>query len=558
MQHDVMFMPVTSPPNAGPHGRTRGRISASSLTTWMRCPEQWYNRYIIGLSSPTTTSQILGILVEDALCGLLMERMNVSHPNKSRWALYRRNQEFEAQDESSIHPRDWIMSKVEDAASCVIELGQIEWDEAIWREEEQDWSDVEHDRICELLRNGLELMLEEVEKCSESHSEEIEFEVPAPCWDEPPVFPLPAKVNSHIDWKITSNRPSDGLAAVWEKVRPWVKDPRVHQPQRLYHPGGWASGELDLVLRWDGNIRLIDIKSGTSDSKFALSLPHQLRFYAWLWESCFEAEVSSAEGWYLGDGERKEIDLDFNQLEETKRLREIHDTMMSSEVNASLPRNGQCDGTPAGCYWCSADLTQQPPELNTPFHAISEIPRRVVVRGKVSGSWGPMLNHHGESVIGAIIEAGGQILTIEEVEEGAFPTLHEMEGKEVTIVNALPGVWRKRARIYLDERSELSEEEVEITRLGLLRTTANISGVVVGIRRSKGVRLDGVPWSLVATHIWDGSEVVELIAWGSSINNTILSIKPGDCLDIMSAELGWRSGLPQLRIDPRRTRLTKH
>ena len=38
----------------------------------------------------------------------------------------------------------------------------------------------------------------------------------------------------------------------WEIARPWVKDPRVHQPQRLFHPDGWAAGELDLVLRWDG------------------------------------------------------------------------------------------------------------------------------------------------------------------------------------------------------------------------------------------------------------------------------------------------------------------
>jgi len=551
-------MPVTIPPNAGPHGRTRGRISASSLTTWMRCPEQWYNRYIIGLPSPTTTSQILGILVEDALCGLLMERMNVSHPKQSRWALYRQEQNFEPQDESNLHPREWIMSKVEHAASCVISLGKIEWQDSMWKNSEQDWSDVEHERVCELLRNGLELILEEVEKCHLQDFSEIEFEIPSPCWDEPPRFPLPGKVNSHIDWKATSNPPSDGLAATWERVRPWVKDPRVHQPQRLYHPGGWASGELDLVLRWDGNIRLVDIKSGTSDSKFAISLPHQLRFYAWLWESCFESGVGSAEGWYLGDGERKKIDIEFDQLEETKRLRTIHESMMSHKIDATLPREVECDGTAAGCHWCTKEIVEQPPEISIPFHAISDIPRRVVVRGKVSGSWGPMLNHHGESVIGAIIEAGGKILTIEEVEEGAFPSLHDLEGKEVTIVNALPGVWRKRSRIYLDAHSELTDEDVEVTRLGLLRTTANISGVVVGVRRSKGVRLDGVPWNLVATHLWDGSEVVELIAWGSSINNTILSITPGDRLDVLSAELGWRSGLPQLRIDSRSTRLTKH
>ena len=91
----------------------------------------------------------------------------------------------------------------------------------------------------------------------------------------------------------------------WECARPWFKDPRVHQPQRLYHPDGWASGELDMVLRWDGRLRLVDIKLGTPGSAFSASLEHQLRFYAWLWHETHGGQtVHGMEGWYLEAGER--------------------------------------------------------------------------------------------------------------------------------------------------------------------------------------------------------------------------------------------------------------
>ena len=41
---------------------------------------------------------------------------------------------------------------------------------------------------------------------------------------------------------------------------------------------------MDMVLRWDGRLRLVDIKLGTPGSAFSASLEHQLRFYAWLWQ----------------------------------------------------------------------------------------------------------------------------------------------------------------------------------------------------------------------------------------------------------------------------------
>ena len=43
--------------------------------------------------------------------------------------------------------------------------------------------------------------------------------------------------------------------------------------------------------------------------------------------------------------------------------------------------------------------------------------------------------------------------------------------------------------------------------------------------------------------------------FGSAINGTMLSLKPGMVVKMTSAELGWREGLVQLRIDSRTTRI---
>ena len=67
-------MPVGTPPKGGPLGRSRSRLSASGLTTYLRCTRQWYLNRKVGISSPKTIGQVLGIVIEDALCNIMMNR----------------------------------------------------------------------------------------------------------------------------------------------------------------------------------------------------------------------------------------------------------------------------------------------------------------------------------------------------------------------------------------------------------------------------------------------------------------------------------------------------
>ena len=60
---------------------------------------------------------------------------------------------------------------------------------------------------------------------------------------------------------------------------------------------------------------------------------------------------------------------------------------------------------------------------------------------------------------------------------------------------------------------------------------------------------------MVSLHLWDGESVAEIVAFGSAIKGSILNMKQGDEVRIISADLGWREGVIQLRIDKRTTRI---
>ena len=67
-------MPVSKPPLGGPLGRSRSRLSASALTSFLRCERQWFLGNKVGIRGPLNPPQVLGIVLEDALCSILMQR----------------------------------------------------------------------------------------------------------------------------------------------------------------------------------------------------------------------------------------------------------------------------------------------------------------------------------------------------------------------------------------------------------------------------------------------------------------------------------------------------
>ena len=134
-------MPVGMPPLGGPLGRSRSRISASGLTTFLRCKRQWFLGSKVGISGPLRPSQVIGIVLEDALCGLMMQR-----PEK----------EFQTFSEL----KEWMLNLIPKAAQEALAAGEVLWDEGLWYAPETSWDDVEIESFETRLENGLMLLFE--------------------------------------------------------------------------------------------------------------------------------------------------------------------------------------------------------------------------------------------------------------------------------------------------------------------------------------------------------------------------------------------------------------
>ena len=630
-------MPVMLPPAAGYLWKSRRRMSASGLVTWERCPRQWFYSRRIGVAQPQNPPMLVGHVAEEAVGSLLMERLPADGgpmPVRSAWVAYSREQDGldapAATGEVSISDLDSLKAWFDAVLPSVVDetlrrLAQ-DWDTVVWRAGGTDIADVGADRMALLISGGLELQLEEVNACLQAgggphlsayRESGDPFGVPAPCWDEEPV--KPGEQASRSAAAGFQKKGSVSLWEAWEVARPWVKDPRVAEPQRQFHPDGWAAGELDMVQRWDGSVRIIDLKASAGTSGFSAGLPIQIRFYQWLWDVTRDTDarpadgvdagqVSGLEGWYLAGPYRKQVELlaPDELAEEAARWKAVHEKMTQSGLhptdvpladpspwvdhypggeprpvtNVAAAKERTCRMCNAAAFCDAAPVAARaaglaevvPPEIPSadpgelsralepkpPCIRIRDIPRRLHVRGRLSGHWGPMANHYGEHVYGASVAFGDASVVVEEMGADSFGELPELE--DAVLLDAAPGQWRRMPRLYLDEHSSVkpaseAPEGLEYTRLGLIPTKASVSGLVVSRGANSGVGVTGRPWSMQTCHIWDGDDVIEVVAFGSAVTHTFTRLEVGDRLRVLAAELGWRDGVPQLRIDQRTTRL---
>ena len=634
---------------------------------WDRCPRSWWLRSRKGIRGPVSPPQIMGSLVEEALVGLFMERPGPPGEGRpaeaSAWVGWSRrvhgglarleSSSIEMVDGEVIDAvpalRAWLEAKVPAAAAEVHRRGALEWAATAARAAATDWSDVDIERTERMLRGGLALAIEEIEACladvggpllAHARVHGDPYAVPTPVWHEAPVAPPGSAVASEVMGEATDARagwpwqkggaPCSVLEA-WELARPWGRDPRIGWNQRLYHVAGWASGELDLCVRWRGEATIIDVKASDSTSIHSKELARQLLFYGWLWRAAVDAGTPVAlhrgrqrtpervtlrplgglEGWYLDGPLRTPVDPvaldDGSWGDQVAGLWQQMQAAVSDALPLAEPApwlvcepGGREPGGGSGEPFCGrcdvrAFCTARPDEERVaalaamlperyrgadlaamsaavaprpPAQALSTIPRRVHVRGRLAARWGPFPNALGEPVHGAVLVAGGATqLQVEEVVQGAAPALAEPGEVEVALIDAMPGAWRGQPRLSLDERSQvrvllegddadaLLPPDAVWTPLGLLRTRATVDGLVIGRSESTGMAASGRPWSLVGLTLWDGEETIELVAFGNSRNATIDAIGTGDRLLVHGASLGWWSGEPQLRLDPGRTRV---
>jgi len=579
-------MPVIPQPT-GVHARSRRRLSASSLVTWERCKRDWFLTRRLGIRVATHPEMLLGHIVEDAVTAIWMERPHPSDgmdEGATRWAPGHHGKRMEINSLDTL--KDWLRTMMRPIVDRMIEQLNIAWADCLWKAEGRSITDIKRDKLNGMVKNAIKLQMAETTACLEAnggpHLEAFRnggdpFGTPAPCWEE----------GSGTGWS-EPGEPCSWWEA-WEIARPWVKDPRIVSAQRLFHPSGWAAGELDVAHRWRGSIHIVDIKANRGSGRDHSGVAHQLRFYQWLWNETRdhphkpsnrveEGYVTEANSWHLADGFIHKAELIEDLVAETTRLQIIEKNMGATSLEDLYLDTGKpsAEGR-LGCEICHGLQTcdyprggqEQPlhsliPDIDihpagSPYGAIGDLPSRVTVKGALHGHWGPMPNHYGDHVIGAAITAGGKTAVIEEMGVNQFPQLKEHNGN-VVIVNAAPGQWRGMIRLYLDTDSQIISEgeanDLDIDRIGLIPTRANVSGVVISRGSNSGTNAKGKKWSMATAHIWDGTALTEVVAFGRGRSESFDNLRVGDRIKLMAAEIGWREGTPQLRIDPRNTRMT--
>ncbi len=530
---------------------------------------------------------ILGHIVEEAVTSLWMERPHHTEGMSAGLSSWAEGENGDVMPITNLDElQEWLRSLMRPLVDELRERLNNAWSNSVWKVETRSPDEIKREKLNAMIKSAIKLQIGEAKAClQENGGPYLEifrehgdpFATPAPCWQEGKGDGWQNQGDACTWWE------------AWEISRPWAKDPRIDSAQRLFHPEGWAAGELDMAHRWRGCVDIVDIKANRGSGRDHSGVATQLRFYQWLWEQTRKhpargedrvecGPVESLKSWHLTDAFVHVAELIKDLDVESERLLEIHTQMAAAsledlKLDANKPDSSGrlccdiCHGLDT-CDYPRGGKEQPlhrliPPFEHTPagapFSPISQLPNRVTIKGALHGHWGPLPNHYGDSVIGAAITVGDKSAVIEEMGRGQFPELHEHKG-EVVIVNAAPGQWRGMIRLYLDVESQILDPEdasnLEVSRLGLIPTRANIAGVVISRGGNSGVSASGKSWSMSTAHLWDGSGLVELVAFGAGRSESFDNLQIGDRIRVMAAELGWREGTPQLRIDSRNTRMT--
>ena len=173
-----------------------------------------------------------------------------------------------------------------------------------WERQERksgDWSEINFDYCLEMCYNALKYHLNEVENCFSNIDESILSNWRSGTREH---WPAPDGYGYTINGRHPlAKQGKVTILEAWEIARPWFVEPEAGQfSMNAIHPNHWFQGEYDLVYRWNGSIKIVDIKASKGIGDRSGDYVEQLRMYAMLWWTTHNKKevVSELEIWYLG------------------------------------------------------------------------------------------------------------------------------------------------------------------------------------------------------------------------------------------------------------------
>jgi len=581
------------------------RLSASQVITWKTCPRLWYYSYIPKLKSPLPPQILRGNAVEDCISRILRESPVFISPSDGNLISSPLNSDGSVAYDSDegwtgpkLEPRpkdDWPLTRNQ-LYEWALSRIEIHFD-SCWNSAISDWEsspnrigdskDIDPDEGRNMVIAGINLHLDQVELCLKenggSYLETWRKGEYRPDWPSPDGFPKnwnsphpsAEDVSSPITW-----------VEAWELSRPWFVDPDGSSfSETTSHPDDWFQGEYDLVYRWTGGIRIVDLKASVGRGDRSGGYIEQLRLYSWIWWETHSRnqEVEGLEIWYLGPGTIKDVKIPnkLEMLEYNDELEELYQKIHSKIPDISdcppnpsplryfdvggKPSNPPIDSNPkARCQKCdlrgicdNSDYQLILPSEKRlekfshawPITAMDDIKTRHTVIGEVRELRGPEINPDGTIALSFRLVDGYERAKVQPHRLGGPTQISRSIQNEsrIKIENALTSIWRSELVIDLDSESVITlAGDDEIAEMIDVETRVNVIGRIWSINafpNGQGV----ARWSITLV---DSSGSLGVVAFKQFIPVISAGLSRGDEIAILNGEIGEFAGRKQVRLGP--------
>ncbi|MDG1551709.1 MAG: PD-(D/E)XK nuclease family protein [Candidatus Poseidoniaceae archaeon] len=580
------------------------RLSASQVNSFQSCPRLWFYEKNLHFKFPQVPVLFVGRAVEDAFCRMLRESpglisSNASHDTISRIPLDGNGQPDRNSDEvwpsQRILPlpdkllpksisdiRDWAISRIDAHLPVSLEEMRIEWNKD--ERKAGDWSDVDPNYCREMCINGIDMHLKELESCMENidentlklwrngHREE---------WPSPDGFGFSLEGTHPL-----ANNSKITLLEAWEISRPWFVDPdAANFSLNAIHPDFWFQGEYDLVYRWNGRIKIVDLKASLGKGDRSGDYVKQLRMYAMLWWVTHEKKelVSDLEVWYLGANKVKIIDnpteSELEEMEKELNLlwKELKSVDISIEnfppspspvrgfleggVKTDPPSEKRCDR----CDWSKicpggsgndefpADKSFTVPGNITPIEVtpINDLDPRLTIVCDVFSVFDSKNKRPSITISQGKSMAKIDIL-VDKHQDGQRPWPEQIsKGDRIMIENAVVTVnWKGELVLKIDPLGMISKTQKEIVEhsdLMEFRARWNVVGKMIYKFDKKGVGRNGKQWHRKGIMIMDPSGSMKISGWANDWGTQYDMSQMGDL--VLIANTGIDAWATQVRGD---------
>ena len=582
------------------------RLSASKIGAWDSCPRQYWMQYHLKIKEPLPSAIVRGNAVESCVSRVLRETPALIHadsPDRVLVSPLNEHGDLVDSEEGWLGPTldvipeknrpndldelaKWAHSRIDAHVERCTDEALMNW--LISPHRIGGAENLDRNEIIEMAHRGIDLHLEEVANCHSNLTNDA-----LKNWrkgGERGEFPAPdgfSNSGTHVPPEASTG--SITWSESWAIARPWFVDPDARPfSMQTIHPEQWFQGEYDLVYRWDGKIRIIDLKASMGNNDRSRLYSEQLRLYSWLWWETHSKEiiVDGLEIWYLGPGRRKIVDApdESELIKISKEMEEMYKILTDVKSEDDAPPNpspiyyfeeggilvGKSEVVTERCKTCPYvalcpngghdallpdNKTVQVKGRELLLTPVNDIVTRVDLEGEIFSMPREPKLQDGGVIFEFELRQGLDNVTVKNAWNTAPKNVTRSlrKGVKVRIRGGLPSLWRGKTEISIDQYASIERSEgslptdIEIIEI---HPRVNVVGRVWSVESQKGTLPDGRysdRWSITMI---DHTGVINVIGFKMNVPETSNGVNRGDIIAIINAEPGEFARRKQVKCIP--------